>query len=146
MQKINLIAQSVLMLSHCENADDDDDNNDTHPGWIIVCDGKYSVTDKKTVSNFWSASLHPSWNHTIISHKQAIVHSMQCIRTPCALFRIRSRFHFPLRMRFLILDLGSTVVFKKLKSVNKPNNKGLIRRASVRNHSAESDLHSTLIG
>ena len=37
MQKINLIAQSVLELSHCENADDDNDDNnddddDTHPG------------------------------------------------------------------------------------------------------------------
>ena len=55
MQKINLIAQSVLELSHCENADDDDDNDDndndnddnddTNPGWIIVRDGKYSVAD-----------------------------------------------------------------------------------------------------
>ena len=37
MQKINLIAQSVLKLSHCENADDNDndddnDDDDTHPG------------------------------------------------------------------------------------------------------------------
>ena len=41
MQKINLIAQSVLELSHRENADDDNDNDnddndndddDTHPG------------------------------------------------------------------------------------------------------------------
>ena len=49
MQKINLIAQSVLKLSHRENADndndDDNDDNDTHPGWIIVRDGKYSVAD-----------------------------------------------------------------------------------------------------
>ena len=28
MQKINLIAQSVLELSHRENADDDNDDND----------------------------------------------------------------------------------------------------------------------
>ena len=28
MQKINLIAQSVLKLSHRENADDDDDDDD----------------------------------------------------------------------------------------------------------------------
>ena len=36
MQKINSIAQSVLKLSHRENADDDDDNDeDTHPGLII---------------------------------------------------------------------------------------------------------------
>ena len=34
MQKINIIAQSILKLSHRENADNDDD--DTHPGWIIV--------------------------------------------------------------------------------------------------------------
>ena len=54
MQNFNLIAQSVLELSHCENGhdndNDDDDNNDdddTHPGWIIVRDGKYSVADKK---------------------------------------------------------------------------------------------------
>jgi len=39
MQKINLIAQSVLKLSHRENADDNDNDNDddnddddTHPG------------------------------------------------------------------------------------------------------------------
>ena len=37
MQKINLIAQSVLELSHCEKSDDDededdDDDNDTHQG------------------------------------------------------------------------------------------------------------------
>ena len=46
MQKINSIAQSVLELSHCENADNDNDN-DTHPGWIIVRVGRYSVADKK---------------------------------------------------------------------------------------------------
>ena len=47
MQKINLIAQGVLELSHRENADNDNDNdNDTHPGWIIVRDGMYSVADK----------------------------------------------------------------------------------------------------
>ena len=28
MQKINLIAQSVLKLSHCEKVHDDDDDND----------------------------------------------------------------------------------------------------------------------
>ena len=54
MQKINSITQSVLELSHRENADndnnndDDDDNDDTHPGWIIVCVGMYSVADKNT--------------------------------------------------------------------------------------------------
>ena len=50
MQKINLIAQSVLELSHRENADDNDDDNDdddTHPGWIIVRVGRYSVADNK---------------------------------------------------------------------------------------------------
>ena len=51
MQKINLIAQSVLKLSHRENADndndDDNDDDDTHPGWIIVRVGMYSVADKK---------------------------------------------------------------------------------------------------
>ena len=53
MQKINLIAQGVLELSHRENADndyDDDDydyDDDTHQGWIIVRDGMYSVADKK---------------------------------------------------------------------------------------------------
>ena len=48
MQKINLIAQSVLKLSHRENADNDNDNDDddTHPGWIIVRVGMYSVADK----------------------------------------------------------------------------------------------------
>ena len=54
MQKINLIAQSVLELSHCENADDDDNDNDnddddTHPGWIMVRVGMYSVADKNHV-------------------------------------------------------------------------------------------------
>ena len=53
MQKINLIAQSVLELSHRENSDDEDEDddedndNDTHQGWIIIRDGKYSVADKK---------------------------------------------------------------------------------------------------
>ena len=56
MQKISLIAQSVLELSHREkvhdndnnnNNDDDDNDADTHPGWIIVRDGMYSVADKK---------------------------------------------------------------------------------------------------
>ena len=57
MQKINLIAQGVLELSHRENADNDDDYDDdydTHQGWIIVRDGMYSVADKKItfVENF----------------------------------------------------------------------------------------------
>ena len=52
MQKINLIAQSVLELSHREKSDDEDededeDDDDTHPDWIIVRDGMYSVADKK---------------------------------------------------------------------------------------------------
>ena len=49
MQKINLIAQGVLKLSHRENLhnDEDNDDNDTHQGWIIVRDGMYSVADKK---------------------------------------------------------------------------------------------------
>ena len=52
MEKINLIAQGVLELSHRENLhddndDNDDDNDDTHQGWIIVRDGMYSVADKK---------------------------------------------------------------------------------------------------
>ena len=49
MQKINLIAQSVLELSHREKVHDNDktdNDDDTHPGWIIVRDGKYSVADK----------------------------------------------------------------------------------------------------
>ena len=57
MQKIHSIAQSVLELSHRENADDDDDNDDnndndddTHQGWIIVRDGKYSVADNNTLT------------------------------------------------------------------------------------------------
>ena len=56
MQNFNLIAQSVLKLSHCEkchddddNDNDDDDDDDTHSGWIIVRDGKYSVADKNTL-------------------------------------------------------------------------------------------------
>ena len=50
MQKINLIAQGVLELSHRENADDNDDNyDDTHKGWIIVRDGMYPVADKKCI-------------------------------------------------------------------------------------------------
>ena len=45
MQKISLIAQSVLELSHCENGFDDnninnDNDDDTHQGWIKVCDKK----------------------------------------------------------------------------------------------------------
>ena len=58
MQNFSLIAQSVLKLSHCEIGynDNDDDNDDTHPGWIIVRDGKYSVADKN------KANLHiPAW-------------------------------------------------------------------------------------
>ena len=53
MQKINSIAQSILELSHRENADDNDDDNDndddddTHPGWIIVRVGMYSVADNR---------------------------------------------------------------------------------------------------
>ena len=49
MQKINLIAQGVLELSHRENLhnDDNDNDDDTHQGWIIVRDGMYSVADKK---------------------------------------------------------------------------------------------------
>ena len=54
MQNFNLIAQSVLKLSHRENADndndDDNDDDDTHPGWIIVHDGNYSVADKNSMS------------------------------------------------------------------------------------------------
>ena len=53
MQK-NLIAQSVLELSHHENLHDDDNNDsdedddaDTNPRWIIVRDGMYSVAEKK---------------------------------------------------------------------------------------------------
>ena len=63
MQKISLIAQSVLELSHREkvhndnddnddNDNDDDDDNDSHPGWIIVRDGMYSVADKKNALIF----------------------------------------------------------------------------------------------
>ena len=59
MQKISLIAQSVLKLSHCEigyDNNDNNDNDDTHPGWIIVRDGTYSVADKN------KANLHiPAW-------------------------------------------------------------------------------------
>ena len=55
MQNFNLIAQSVLKLSHCEirhdNDDDNNDDDDTHPGWIIVRDGKYSVADKNQIKN-----------------------------------------------------------------------------------------------
>ena len=62
MQNFNLIAQSVLKLSHCEKVhnddnddndddnDDNDDDNDTHQGWIIVRDGKYSVADKNQLA------------------------------------------------------------------------------------------------
>ena len=54
MQKINLIAQGVLELSHRENLhdnDNDDDDDDSHSGWIIVRDGMYSVADKKISSD-----------------------------------------------------------------------------------------------
>ena len=53
MQKISLIAQSVLELSHREKVHDDNDSNDddTHPGWIIVRDGMYSVADKNNNNN-----------------------------------------------------------------------------------------------
>ena len=59
MQKINLIAQGVLELSHRENADDDDNDNDddTNQGWIIVRDGMYSVADK----NLFKVS-HEEWD------------------------------------------------------------------------------------
>ena len=60
MQNFNLIAQSVLKLSHCKKVsndddddDDNDDDNDTHPGWIIVRDGKYSVADKNCSENMF---------------------------------------------------------------------------------------------
>ena len=56
MQKINLIAQSVLELSHREKSDDEDEDDedededdDTHPDWIIVRDGMYSVADKNAL-------------------------------------------------------------------------------------------------
>ena len=66
MQKISLIAQSVLELSHREkvhdndNDDNDNDDADTHsgnPGWIIVRDGMYSVADKKNYVRSWDASI-----------------------------------------------------------------------------------------
>ena len=43
MQKINLIAQGVLELSHREKSDNEDvdDEDETHQGWIIVRDGMY---------------------------------------------------------------------------------------------------------
>ena len=42
MQNFNLIAQSVLKLSHCKKVSNDDDNNDdnkndTHPGAVAQC-------------------------------------------------------------------------------------------------------------
>ena len=58
MQKINLIAQSVLELSHRENGhdyndyNDYNDNDDTNPAWIIVRDGIYSVADKNVIASF----------------------------------------------------------------------------------------------
>ena len=58
MQKINLMAQSILKLSHREilhddydDYDDYDNDDNTHQGWIIVRDGKYSVADKKSKTN-----------------------------------------------------------------------------------------------
>ena len=57
MQKINLIAQGVLELSHREKSDEDDNDNDTHPGWIIVRDGIYSVADK----NIWLIMSTWTW-------------------------------------------------------------------------------------
>ena len=59
MQKINLIAQSVLELSHREKSDDDEDDDededededDTHQGWIIVRDGMYSVADNNSTAS-----------------------------------------------------------------------------------------------
>ena len=39
------------------NNTDDSDNDDTHKGWIIVYDGKYSVADqKKKTSHFPTTS------------------------------------------------------------------------------------------
>ena len=65
IQNFNLIAQSVLKLSHCEkvhdNDNDNDDDDDTHPGWIIVRDGKYSVADKNSLE--FSASRKKFHNH-----------------------------------------------------------------------------------
>ena len=42
----------VIPLQKSINNDND---NDTHPGWIIVRDGKYSVADKKSI-DIWSFS------------------------------------------------------------------------------------------
>ena len=68
MQKINLIAQGVLELSHRENADDD--NDDTHQGWIIVRDGMYSVADKKADKANDASSW---WNDCMIMWLRAIL-------------------------------------------------------------------------
>ena len=63
MQKISLIAQSVLELSHREKVHDDNNNNDndddadTNPPWIIVRDGIYSVADK----NIWLIMSTWTW-------------------------------------------------------------------------------------
>ena len=47
MQKINMIAQGVLELSHRENQHEDDDDDEDDTNRIIVHDGMYSVADKK---------------------------------------------------------------------------------------------------
>ena len=58
MQKINLIAQGVLELSHREKSGRQQRQRQRrrrrrhHQGWIIVRDGMYSVADKKNRSLF----------------------------------------------------------------------------------------------
>ena len=76
MQKINLIAQSVLELSHREKSDDDDDDDDdedddeddTHQGWIIVRDGMYSVADKNWPLTVQHACVHDNRPWRLIAH------------------------------------------------------------------------------
>ena len=41
-----------------KKADADDNNDDTHQGWIIVRDGMYSVADKKVYA------AHADWKYS----------------------------------------------------------------------------------
>ena len=72
MQNFNLIAQSVLKLSHrdIDHNNNDDDNNDTRQAWIIV-----SVADKNTMlcsgSIIFSMSHSYALNPTAIKNIQA---------------------------------------------------------------------------
>ena len=54
---LNQIGWKLSKLAHRENGDNDD-NADTHPAWIIVRVGMYSVADKNNIEWVWNAYNH----------------------------------------------------------------------------------------